>query len=320
MSAELTLKRKRERWQDLALGAFLVGCVALLAGLFIVLGGWRLGHGLHVTAVFTDATGLVADAPVVVAGVPVGRVEKLGVKEGKAVVLLDLRRDTDLPADVTAAIRARSLLGEKVVDLSGGSADKPLADGATITDTRTSVEADQVLTRLAPMLEKVDPDDLARLVHTAAGAVSDANLARFYRFADRLDRLVEAGGPRVLGVLDRMDALAPGAERVMAGVETTVPAVARLVDRADALAGRTRKLVDDLDVRLAKPGSRILDRTDMLLGRLPSSLDRLDRLADRLTVALDTSQPTLDRLGGFVSDANIRRILLEDGVKIRVVP
>ncbi|MBM3266636.1 MAG: MCE family protein [Candidatus Sericytochromatia bacterium] len=334
MSSSLSAPRRRERWQDIALGAFLVGSAALLVGLFLMLGGWRLGHGMHVTAVFADATGLVADAPVVVAGVPVGRVEKLSVKGGKAIVLLDVARDADLRADVGAVIRARSLLGEKVVDLVGGTADAPLDSGATITRTSTTVEADQILTRLAPVLEKVDPDDLARLVGAAAGALSDANLARVYRFADRLDALLAAGGPKALNLLETAEAIAPKAERLLTGLEASLPAMDRLVGRVDELVGRadalavranglatrTDKLVAALDTQVAGSGGRALARADLLLGRLPASLDRLDRLSDRLTATLDATQPTLDRLGNFVSDANIRRILLEEGVRIRVSP
>ncbi len=305
----------------MALGAFLIGSAALLVALFLMLGGWRLGHGRHVTAVFADATGLLADAPVVVAGVPIGRVEKLSVKGGKAVVLLDVRRDADLRADVTAVIRARSLLGEKVVDLVGGSASKPeLADGATITDTRSTVEADQVLTRLAPVLERIDPDDLAKLIHTAAGALERADVDRVIAFADRLDKLVATSGPKVVSLLDRADALAPKAERLMVAVESSLPAMERLASRAEVLTGRTQKLVDTLDAQLSGPGMRTLARADLLLGRLPTSLDRLDRLSDRLTLTLDSSQPTLDRLGTFITDANIRRILLEEGIRIRLAP
>jgi phospholipid/cholesterol/gamma-HCH transport system substrate-binding protein len=334
--------RKREAWQDVALGAFLLGAVGLLIALFVILGGWRLGHGIHVTAEFTDATGLLADSPVVVAGVPIGRVEKLGVKRGKAVALLDLRRDSDVRADAIAVIRAKSLLGEKVVELQGGSPAAPrLADGARIERTQTLVEADQVLTRLAPVLEKLDPDDVARLIHAAAEALDERNIAVVVRAIDRFDRLVGEGAPKILATLDHVEKMAPKAGKLLGELELATPKLTRLIENADALAargpalfdrterflarsdtlvGRTQRLVDGFDTTFPSTTLSVLRHSDVVLTRLPGSLDRLDRLADRVGTTLDEAQPTLDQLNRFLSDANIRRILREDGVRIHLVP
>lgn len=334
--------RRRQAWQDLALGAFLLAAAALFVGLFFVLAGWRLGHGLHVTAVFDDATGLVTDSPVMVAGVRIGRVEKLWVRNGKAVALLDIRRDAGVRSDVTAVIRSKSLLGEKVVELAGGSEHMPiLADNAEIRWSRSSVEADQLLARIAPVIEKVDPDDVALVFKSAARVLDSDNIERLLRFADRLDRLTASGGPKVLTLLDRAEALAPRTERVLRALETTLPALDELVadtdvvarraptflDRTEAFMDRTQRVatrlegvVTRLDSTLSGPTLSVLQGADALLVRLPGTLDRLDRLAGRVESSLDAVEPTLDRLSLFVSEENIRRILREEGVRIRLVP
>lgn len=333
--AETGPLRRRQAWQDLALGAFLLAAALLFAGLFFLLAGWRLGHGLHVTAVFDDATGLVADSPVMVAGVPVGRVEKLSVRDGKAVVLLDVRKDAGVRSDVTAVIRSKSLLGEKVVELAGGTPGADLlADRAEIRRSRSSVEADQLLARIAPVIEKVDPDDVARVFQAAARVMDEDNISRMERFADRLDSLVASGGPKVLSLLDTAEALAPRTEKVLTALEATLPALDKLVahsdvvalqapaflDRTVAFMDHTQRTVDRLDRTLGTPTLSVLKNADALLVRLPSSLDRIDRLADRVNTSLDTVEPTLDRLSLFVSEDNIRRILREEGIRVRLTP
>lgn len=333
--AETAPVRRRQAWQDIALGAFLLGAAALFVGLFFVLAGWRFGHGVHVTVAFDDATGLVSDSPVMVAGVTVGRVEKLWVKDGKAEALLDIRRDARIRADVTAVIRSKSLLGEKVVELAHGTAAAPLlAQDDVIARSRSSVEADQLLARIAPVIEKVDPDDVATVFRAAARVLDGDNIDRLERFADRLDTLVASGGPRALSLLDKAEALAPRTEAVLTSLETTLPAFDKLVAHTDvavlqapafmtrttAFMDHTQKVVSRLDTTLGTPTLSVLRNADTVLVRLPASLDRLDRLADRVNTSLDSVEPTLDKLSLFVSEDNIRRILRDEGIRIRLAP
>src|SRR5688500_12095225 len=97
---------------EVMLGAFIVGAGGLLAYMSIAVGGFNMTPGVHVTAKFSNASGLVKDASVSVAGVEVGHVEGLTVEHDKAVVKLFLNKEAHIRSDVVAAVRAKSLLGE----------------------------------------------------------------------------------------------------------------------------------------------------------------------------------------------------------------
>jgi phospholipid/cholesterol/gamma-HCH transport system substrate-binding protein len=109
----------------------------------------------EVRAVFQSANSIRVSSPVRIAGVDVGKVQKVEPHEGTNAAVLVLKIDKDgLPihSDATARIRPRIFLeGNFFVDLDPGSSGAPeLSDGDTIkvTQTATPVQLDEVLTAL----------------------------------------------------------------------------------------------------------------------------------------------------------------------------
>ena len=72
-----------------------------------------------------SALGLYPDNPVTIAGVPIGVVEQVTVEGKQARVKIAIRPDMPLYSNAKAAVRARSLLGEKYIDLDPGDIKQP---------------------------------------------------------------------------------------------------------------------------------------------------------------------------------------------------
>ncbi len=146
--------------------------LSVLAGGCSVLGG----GGYTVAAHFSRTFNLFPGSAVRVLGVEVGKVTDVTISpdDSTATVTLVIDRGVQLPSDVNAHIIQGALLGERIVELepayTGGSA---LADGATIPVDRTTVPAefDEVLESLNNYLEDLPPDEMARLIHNAAGTI-----------------------------------------------------------------------------------------------------------------------------------------------------
>ena len=83
-------------------------------------GGLSLKKGYSVDVVFDSAAGLGRDASVQIAGVEVGRVESIKLKDGKALVTLRITPDVKLEKDVTATIKTHGVLGDKYVEIIPG--------------------------------------------------------------------------------------------------------------------------------------------------------------------------------------------------------
>lgn len=335
--AEERLKVQRKYTGDVMLGAVILAALGLLAYMAIAVGGLKFGKGIHVTAEFANATGLVKEGAVMIAGVNVGSVESLSVRHDKAVVKLRLRSDAQIRQDVKAAIRAKSLLGEKYVELLPQSESAPLmADGAVITDTTVPVEVDELLTHLGPVIKDIDPKDMQAIVRSIAEGLSGqgpqiaASLTAGASTLNRLDGMLARNEGRLDSTLASLDAMSRRADGLLArnekGLDATLALTPDLLKRLDrlgdqldptmtalgqkgpALVNRLDRLAGQLDPTMAaleaKGGSivhradRTLEQLDPTLARLPKTLEQLDRLVGRLDTSMTHVEAILEQTKG----------------------
>ena len=106
---------------------------------------------------FEDVLDLVPQSSVKVNDVSVGKVTDVELDGYTAEVMLELRKDVELPDNAIAEIRQTSLLGEKFVSLgppATGASAEPLGDGDMIAlaDTGRNPEVEEVLGALSLLL------------------------------------------------------------------------------------------------------------------------------------------------------------------------
>ena len=136
-------------------------------GLFVLLGfaamaflttqlpgsGLQLHHeaqGYNVIAKFDNIGGLKVGAPVVMAGVNIGRVAaiKLDTSEYKAAVTLSIDRSyAKIPDDSDASIQTSGLLGANLVALNAGGSEKFLLDGSQIQFTQSAMVLENLINK-----------------------------------------------------------------------------------------------------------------------------------------------------------------------------
>ncbi|MFH2077074.1 MAG: MlaD family protein [Pseudomonadota bacterium] len=116
--------------------------------------GLKRGYTLDV--VFENAAGLDKDASVQIAGVEVGRVESISLKEGKALVRLRITPGVKLEHDAIAAVKTHGILGEKYVELHPGTRGAAfLAPGEQISRTERQTDIDRMLNQLSLIADDV---------------------------------------------------------------------------------------------------------------------------------------------------------------------
>lgn len=162
-----------------------------------------------VTAVLGRAgSGVGPGTDVKVRGVRIGRVESVRLEGGQAVATLRLDPEPRLPAPdaIELVVTAKTFLGEKQVELNfpDEAFGRPpfLAEGDTIVAARPPTEVQDVLARMEPFLDAIDPEDLATIIEVlgaqrgegprvAENIELSAELADFgaRTAADQLDRL-----------------------------------------------------------------------------------------------------------------------------------
>lgn len=149
---------------SIVVGAFVLAALAALALTILTLSSQQgvFRHRYRLVAYFENVQGLMANAPVWLAGRQVGRVQSVVFSapgSGRPALRVLLQVDADVQdrirADSLASIGTIGLLGDRYVEVSIGSESAPqLPDGgelATVTPTNVS----QVIDRGARTLENV---------------------------------------------------------------------------------------------------------------------------------------------------------------------
>ncbi|TKA00047.1 MCE family protein [Actinacidiphila oryziradicis] len=119
------------------------------------------------SAVFSDVTGLETGDDVRVAGVRVGQVQDIRIKDRTlAEVTFDVTRDRPLLTSTGAVIHYRNLVGQRYIALTEGAGDgSRLAPNSTIPLSRTqpALDLNALLDGFKPLFAALSPNDVNQL-------------------------------------------------------------------------------------------------------------------------------------------------------------
>ncbi|MGA7829214.1 MAG: outer membrane lipid asymmetry maintenance protein MlaD [Geobacteraceae bacterium] len=137
---------------EITVGIFVLVGIVCLGYLSIKLGKMEVlgGDSYKVTANFSNVSGLREGASVEIAGVDVGRVDRivLDPKAGyTARVTLRINLGIELQDDVIASVRTRGIIGDKFIQLQPGASDKVLHNGGRIRDTESAIDFEGLISK-----------------------------------------------------------------------------------------------------------------------------------------------------------------------------
>lgn len=296
----------RNRRHELGVGVLVLVAAGLLAWMALQVGALRgFGKFVHVSARLDDAAGLTEGAEVKVAGVVIGRVEGLRVEDGRARVDLAIRQDAGIPSDAQVAVRARSVLGEKYIDVVGGTDDaRPIADGDTLASAPPPTEIDQLVDQVGQILSTVDPAALSRSLAAFDDALT-RDPQRVERMVDNLDRFLE----QAVTASEELPALIADGRTALGEVEAAAREARPVIARADAVLDELEGAAGGLDRTRSEVDGLIADTRDAVqagravIGRLDDNGDRIERILANLEE---------------IDKWELRRLLREEGILVRL--
>jgi len=237
-----------------------MGLVALVLLLLLMVLSFNLQklpgfRGTTFHAELTDANGLRTGAEVQVAGIRVGRVNKLRIGQQKIVVDFDVK-GTSLGKATRASVEVKSLLGEKFLNITPKGAGE-MDGGDTIPLARTDVSYDIVgtLGTLTTTTEDIDKTNLTSALNTLA---------------------------------ETMDAAAPEVKSSFTGLSRLSKTIASRDDEIETLLKRSRNVTQLLDERkgdlvtLMKQADLIFAELEQRKAAIHSLLVNANELADQL--------------------------------------
>jgi phospholipid/cholesterol/gamma-HCH transport system substrate-binding protein len=280
----------------IGLGFFVIGTIGLLLWLAQSIGALGGGGGKRYELRLAHAAGLVENNAVKIAGVSIGRIEKVAVDHDTAVLTLRLDDEIVLHDDARAIVRAKSLLGEKYLQLEPGTREAPaLADGARIENVDVPFEIDEVLNALKPILG--GDDSIAAALAPLAGQLND--LLSEARGTD--------GRPPII-TREQIDQIVGDLTATSASVrrmtEQNEAGLAELVKDGNQLVDRTTELLND--PRVDRTLSNVSSITSDLDAKLPGLLDRADKaLAEVEKLASIVDEDKRKKIATIIDDASV---------------
>ena len=132
---------------EVLVGIFVVAGLIALGYLSIKLGKLEVigNKGYDVVAEFSNVGGLKAGSAVEIAGVEVGRVTDISLKDYQALVRIRMSKDVKLQDDSIASIKTKGLIGEKYVALTPGGSDKMVKAGSRIRETESAIDFESLI-------------------------------------------------------------------------------------------------------------------------------------------------------------------------------
>jgi phospholipid/cholesterol/gamma-HCH transport system substrate-binding protein len=162
---------RRRKGSELATGALVLMAGALAIWGYYWLTAQPLGHGRYPLVVqLADAGGLQDGDRVRLAGVEVGTVRRIGLRDGAVLVDITVDRDLSLPRDSRALLQASGAFGGRYLALVPGRAAARLGRGDTLAAFTTPTLAEtfaavgaQATEAFARASDLLSPDHVAGL-------------------------------------------------------------------------------------------------------------------------------------------------------------
>lgn len=270
-----------------------IGIIALAMLLLVMVASFNLQRlpwlrGTTYHAELTDASGLRTGSEVQVAGIRVGRVNKLRIGPEKVIADFDVS-GASLGSRTRASVEVKSLLGEKFLNIvpeGSGTLDA----GATIPLSRTDVTFDIVgtLGQLTTQTEETNKENLTKAL-------------------DSLAEVVDAGAPEVRSSFS-------GLSRLSTTIATRDEEIENLLRRSSNVTKLLDERKGDL-VTLMKEANLIFQELQQRKQTIHELLVNANNLAVELKgVVKDNREqlrPTLDKLEDVLSFLQAREDQIE---------
>ena len=299
-------------WAELKIGIVAVIAMALAVMIIVAVGGqsgffWEQ-YGLKTR--FGDVQGLKTGAVVRVAGVEVGKVDKITFTGSEVEVALKIKKEMQsrITTESRASIGSLSLLGEPIIDISPSLKGTPLKDGDFVPSARPRGQLADVAEGATQSLEQLN----GMLKDMRAGKGTVGKLFTDDQLYSEINRFVDSA-ETVTGMLARGDGTLGGLLKDPAAYKSLNAALADLQNitrRINAGEGSLGRLLNDetLAKSLTSASGNIdqvtgrLNRGEGTLGKLLTEKELYDRFnaltdrVDRLVTALEKGEGTVGQL------------------------
>jgi phospholipid/cholesterol/gamma-HCH transport system substrate-binding protein len=275
---------EKSRLANIKVGVFVLGALAILiAGSLWIAGSTFFGaERVPYVVLMQDSGGLQGGDRVRVAGVAIGRIQRVDLRPGDpwpVALHVAVKPDVPIKTDSTARVATSGLLGASYLLIESGSPNSAALPAGGEIHSTSSPGLEDALTQVGRVSEKVLTilDQASGLLDTLSGEmgpilanleslVSENNAEDVALILGNLRATTNDAGPKVAVLLERLDAVA---EQLEGGIEGL-----------PGLANKLSTLAENVEVALGPDG------------------ERLARMLESATNSLNSAEEAMSVIGG----------------------
>jgi phospholipid/cholesterol/gamma-HCH transport system substrate-binding protein len=284
----------------------IIGAVSIAALLVLLFGAFKanslpiIGGGTTYAAAFSDLSGLKSGDDVRVAGVKVGKVSGISLKNGYVRIKFQVK-NVDLGDQTTASIRIKTLLGTKYLALDPqGSGKLSTHNDIPLARTTTPFDVPAAFGDLSKTIQQVDTKLLAKSFDTIAETF-DNSPASIKAALTGLSRLSQTVNSRDV----QLQQLLSNTNKVTGVLASRDQEVRRLIDDGDLLlkvVQARRAQIHALLIDTQKLATQLIGLVRENKATLDPALARLRTVTGILQKNQDNIDKSLQVLAPFVRD------------------
>ncbi len=305
---------------EIKVGLFVFAGILILTYLTLTFGNIHIGkeRGYRITVYFDSVSGLEKKALVKIAGVDVGWVEDIKLKGTKAEVVLWIREGVKIPKDATAVIRTMGLMGEKYIEIVGGTGAKGyVAAGGTLGEGVSPADVDYLVAQLSDVAK--DLKAVTRSLRNSIGTEEGERdiretLANLRELTSNLAKMAANNRYKIDAIIENTEKLTRALNQLIQenrkSIGVTVANLERFSEKLPAIAENlekisstladvnTRKNLQETIAELRKASANISTITsDIAQGKgTIGKLVKEDKVYQDLKETLDTLKEGADRV------------------------
>lgn len=281
----------------LKVAIFTATMLLVLGCLIVTFGQFRFGSDVTYHADFASVSRLKKGQDVRIAGIVVGNVKDIEIRDGHASVTFDVSKRFALYASTRAVIRYQDLVGNRYLEITAGPGElRKLSPGATIPQTHTepALDLDALLGGLRPVLKGLEAtkvneisNAVIELLQGKGGTLADI-LSSTGAFTHNLASRDQLIGDVITDLNDVLSAVDGRSAELDASVDQLQKLVSALAAGRDPIAGAIEPLASaetdltDMLARSRRPIQGVLENTWPLATRIDERKDEINNVIEPL--------------------------------------
>ncbi|MBI5885519.1 MAG: MCE family protein [Deltaproteobacteria bacterium] len=283
-------------------GIFVLAGIVILVYMSLRVGGMQFGRseGYTLYVTFNSAAGLDKDASVRVAGVEIGRIKDISLKDNQAYLTLLIQPGVKIGRDFRAVLTTKGLLGERYLELIPGEPNAPpLKEGERITHVTSYADMDKLITILSDVATdiKTVSESLSKALGGKEGEASLKNIVKNIEdISFRLNRLIEKNDVPLSDTLKNLNQFSvevrDAAKNLNTAIEKTSGNLNGLIDEN---RGNLKEAVENLKAAATAMQQAMESVSKITKDAEPGIKSTIDS-ANSIAKKLDTGEGTLGKL------------------------